>query len=291
MALKPFRPLTPAQRFTLLNHTEGLSKKRPERALTEPKPKTGGRNVYGRVTSRRRGGGHKQLYRIIDFRRIDKLDVPAKVIALEYDPNRTAHIALLEYQDAGSERRYIVAPKGLEVGTIVVASDKATTNDFHVGNNFPLKLIPPSTKIHCVELYPGRGAQLGRTAGTSIELIAVDENSAQLKMPSGELRLVNPRCRATIGEVGNGDHSNQSLGKAGRNRWLGRRPRVRGVAMNPVDHPNGGGQGKSKGGGGRQHLVSPWGQLAKGFPTRRRSKTSSSQILVRHNGRPPRNKK
>jgi large subunit ribosomal protein L2 len=291
MALKPFRPLTPSQRFTLLNRNPSLSKKRPERALTEPKPKTGGRNVYGRITSRRRGGGHKQLYRIIDFRRIDKLDVPAKVMALEYDPNRTAHIALIQYQDVGAEKRYIIAPNTLEIGATIVASSKATTNDFLVGNNFPLELIPPSTKLHCVELYPGRGAQLGRTAGTSIELVAVDDGVAQLKMPSGEVRLVNARCRATIGEVGNGEHSNEALGKAGRNRWLGRRPRVRGMAMNPVDHPNGGGQGKSKGGGGRQHLVSPWGQLAKGFPTRRRSKPSSSQILVRHNGRPPRNKK
>ncbi|MBX7121221.1 MAG: 50S ribosomal protein L2 [Opitutaceae bacterium] len=291
MALKPFRPLTPSQRFTLLNRTPSLSKKRPERALTEPKPKTGGRNVYGRITSRRRGGGHKQLYRIIDFRRSDKLDVPAKVIALEYDPNRTAHIALIQYQDASNDKRYIIAPNSLEVGSTIVAASKATTNDFLVGNNFPLELIPPSTKLHCVELYPGRGAQLGRTAGTSIELVAVDDGVAQLKMPSGEVRLVNARCRATIGEVGNGEHANEALGKAGRNRWLGRRPRVRGMAMNPVDHPNGGGQGKSKGGGGRQHLVSPWGQLAKGFPTRRRSKPSSSQILVRHNGRPPRNKK
>ncbi len=291
MALKPFRPLTPSQRFTLLNRTPSLSKKRPERALTEPKPKTGGRNVYGRITSRRRGGGHKQLYRIIDFRRSDKLDVPAKVIALEYDPNRTAHIALVQYQDASAEKRYIIAPQSLDVGSTIIASDKATTNDFLIGNNFPLELIPPSTKLHCVELYPGRGAKLGRTAGTSIELVAIDNGQAQLKMPSGEIRLVNARCRATIGEVGNGEHANESLGKAGRNRWLGRRPRVRGMVMNPVDHPNGGGQGKSKGGGGRQHLVSPWGQLAKGFPTRRRSKTTSSQILVRHNGRPPRNKK
>ncbi len=291
MALKPFRPLTPSQRFTVLNRSTSLSKKRPERGLTEPKPKTGGRNVYGRITSRRRGGGHKQLYRIIDFRRADKLDVPAKVIALEYDPNRTAHIALVQYQDASAEKRYIIAPRSLAVGSTIVASDKATTNDFLIGNNFPLELIPPSTKLHCVELYPGRGAKLGRTAGTSIELVAIDDGLAQLKMPSGEIRLVNARCRATIGEVGNGDHANVSLGKAGRNRWLGRRPRVRGMVMNPIDHPNGGGQGKSKGGGGRQHLVSPWGQLAKGFPTRRRSKTTSSQILVRHNGRPPRNKK
>lgn len=291
MALKLFRPLTPSQRFTQINRSPELSKKRPERALTEPKPKTGGRNVYGRITSRRRGGGHKQLYRIIDFKRADKLDVPAKVIAIEYDPNRTAHIALVQYQDAGAEKRYIIAAAGQKVGDTIVASNKATTNDFLVGNNFPLELIPPSTKLHCVELVPGRGAQLGRTAGTSIELVAVEGDAAQLKMPSGETRLVNPKCRATIGEVGNGEHSNQSLGKAGRSRWLGKRPRVRGMAMNPVDHPNGGGQGKSKGGGGRQQLVSPWGQLAKGFPTRRRSKPSNSLILVRHNGRPPRGKK
>jgi large subunit ribosomal protein L2 len=288
MALKPFRPLTPAQRFTQLNKPEGISKKRPERALTESKSKSGGRNVYGRITSRRRGGGHKQLYRIIDFKR-DILNVPAKVQAIEYDPNRTAHIALLAY--ATGEKRYILAPKGLKAGDSVFTSDKASLNDFNVGNNFPLAIIPPSTKLHNVELVPGRGAQLGRTAGTSIELVNVENGSAQIKLPSGEIRLVNPNCRATIGEVGNGDQINASLGKAGRSRWLGKRPRVRGIAMNPVDHPNGGGQGKSKGGGGRQHLVSPWGQLAKGFPTRRRSKPSNSQILVRHNGRKPRGQK
>ncbi len=289
MALKITRPLTPSQRFTQLNSSPELAKKRPERSLTEPKPKTGGRNVYGRITSRRRGGGHKQLYRIIDFKRFDRLDQPATVLTLEYDPNRSAHIALVQYSDG--EKRYIIAANGQKPGDIIVASNKATTNDFIVGNNFPLELIPPSTKLHCVELVPGRGAQMGRTAGTSIELVNIENGAAQLKLPSGELRLVNAKCRATIGEVGNGDHSNQSLGKAGRNRWLGKRPRSRGVAMNPVDHPNGGGQGKSKGGGGRQHLVSPWGQLAKGFPTRRRSKPSSSLILTRHNGRPPRGKK
>jgi large subunit ribosomal protein L2 len=289
MALKLSRPLTPSQRYTHLNRSPELTKKRPERALTEPKPKTGGRNVYGRITSRRRGGGHKRLYRIIDFKRADRLDQPAKVIALEYDPNRSARIALVQYPDG--DKRYIIAPEGLKIGTTIVASDRATTNDFLVGNNFPLSLIPPSTKLHCVELIPGRGAQMGRSAGTSIELVAIDQGKAQLKMPSGEIRLVNANCRATIGEVGNGDHNNQSLGKAGRNRWLGKRPRSRGVAMNPVDHPNGGGQGKSKGGGGRQHLVSPWGQLAKGFPTRRRAKPSNSLILTRHNGRPPRGKK
>jgi large subunit ribosomal protein L2 len=288
MALKQFRPLTPAQRFTNLNRPEGLSKKRPERGLVTAKNKTGGRNCYGRLTSRHRGGGHKQLYRIIDFRR-DILDVPATVQAIEYDPNRTAHLALVVYQNG--EKRYILAPNGLAVGSKIIASNTATTNDYIVGNNYPLEIIPPSTRLHSVELLPGRGAQLGRTAGTSIELVGVENGQAQIRLPSGETRLVNAKCRATIGEVGNGDHNNQSLGKAGRSRWLGRRPRVRGMAMNPVDHPNGGGQGKSKGGGGRQHLVSPWGQLSKGFPTRRRSKVSNSLILVRHNGRPPRGKK
>ena len=289
MPLTPVRrPLTPSQRFTQLNKPEGLSKKRPEPKLTEPKPKSGGRNVYGRITCRRRGGGHKKLYRIIDFMR-DILDMPARVQAIEYDPNRTAHIALIAY--SSGEKRYIIAPKGLKAGDTIVTSNKAALNDFNVGNNFPLSIIPPSTKLHNVELGPGRGAQLGRTAGTSIELVNVENGFAQIKLPSGEVRLVNANCRATIGEVGNADQINASLGKAGRNRWLGKRPRQRGVAMNPVDHPNGGGQGKSKGGGGRQHLVSPWGQLAKGFPTRKRSKPSSSQILVRHNGRKPRGKK
>jgi large subunit ribosomal protein L2 len=288
MPIKPFRPLTPSQRFTSLNKPVGLSKERPQRSLTEPKPKTGGRNVYGRVTSRHRGGGHKQLYRIIDFRR-EIFDMPARVEAIEYDPNRTAHLALLVYQNG--EKRYILAPEGLAVGATVVTSRKATTNDFTVGNNFPLELIPPATKLNSVELVPGRGAQMGRSAGAALELVSVEGGYAQLKLPSGELRRVNLQCRATIGVIGNGDHNKQSLGKAGRARWLGRRPHVRGVAMNPVDHPNGGGQGKSKGGGGRQHLVSPWGQLAKGFPTRKRTSLSSSHILIRKNGRPPRGQK
>ncbi len=288
MAIHSFRPLTPAGRFTSLNKQKDLSKKRPERGLTEHKHKTGGRNVYGRVTSRHRGGGHKQLYRIVDFKR-SILDMPAKVQAIEYDPNRTANLALVAYTNG--EKRYILAPKGLNVGATIFASDKATTNDFNVGNNFPLALIPPSTLVHCVELVPGRGAKIARSAGTSLELVAVENGEATLKMPSGELRLLHPNCRATIGEVGNSDHNQQSLGKAGRRRWLGVRPTVRGVAMNPVDHPNGGGQGKSKGGGGRQHLVSPWGQLAKGYVTRRRSKLSNSMIIVHHNGRKPRTKK
>lgn len=288
MPIKSFRPLTPTTRFTQLNRAEGLSKKRPERGLVEPQHKSGGRNCYGRLTSRHRGGGHKRLYRVVDFKR-DILDIPARVQALEYDPNRSANLALVAYQNG--EKRYILAPKGLNVGDSIFASNKATTNDYNVGNNFPLEIIPPSTRIHCVELVPGRGAQIARSAGAGLELVAVENGQATLKMPSGELRRVNAKCRATIGEVGNGDHNQQSLGKAGRSRWLGIRPTVRGMAMNPIDHPNGGGQGKSKGGGGRQQLVSPWGQLAKGFPTRRRSKPSNAQIIVHHNGRKPRGQK
>ena len=288
MPIHSFRPLTPSGRFTSLNMEKGLSKERPQRALTEHKHKSGGRNVYGRVTSRHRGGGHKQLYRIIDFKR-SVLDMPAKVQAIEYDPNRSANIALIAYSNG--EKSYIIAPEGLAVGAKIFASNKATTNDFTVGNNFPLRLIPPSTLLHCVELLPGRGAQIARTAGASLELIGVEGDKAQLKMPSGEFRYVHADCRATIGVVGNGDHNKQSLGKAGRARWLGKRPHVRGMAMNPVDHPHGGGQGKSKGGGGRQQLVSPWGQLAKGFPTRRRTKLSNNSIILHHNGRKPRNQK
>ena len=288
MALKSFRPLTPALRFTTLNRPVEISTKRPERSLVESKPKTGGRNAYGRITSRRRGGGHKQLYRIIDFKR-SKLDVTANVQAIEYDPNRSALLALLAYTDG--TKAYILAPQGLVVGDNIYAALKTDTNDFRPGNSFLLSSIPAATKLNSVELVPGRGAQLARAAGTSAELVTVENGFAQLRLSSGETRLVNAKCRATIGEVSNADHGKRKLGKAGRNRWLGKRPRVRGVAMNPVDHPNGGGQGKSKGGGGRQHLVSPWGQLAKGFPTRRRTKLSSSFILVRKNGRPPRNKK
>ncbi|HEY3755103.1 MAG TPA: 50S ribosomal protein L2 [Opitutaceae bacterium] len=288
MPIKSFRPLTPSGRFTSLNRTVGLAKKRPEPGLTTSFGKSGGRNNLGRVTSRHRGGGHKRLYRIIDFRR-DILDKPASVQAIEYDPNRSARIALIAY--ANGEKRYILAPDGLEVGASIFASATATSNDFIVGNNFPLEVIPPSTLVHAVELVPGRGAQIARSAGAGLELVAVENGQATLKMPSGELRKVHPKCRATIGTVGNLEHGKQSLGKAGRRRWMGRRPHVRGMAMNPVDHPNGGGQGKSKGGGGRQQLVSPWGQLAKGFPTRRRSKTSNRLIIVHHNGRKPRGQK
>ena len=288
MALKSFRPLTASLRFTILNRPAGVSKKRPERSLVESKNKTGGRNAYGRITSRRRGGGHKKLYRVIDFKR-SKLDMPAKVQAIEYDPNRSALLALLAYADG--TKTYVLAPQGLQAGDTIYNAMKTDTNDYRPGNSFPLAVIPAATKIHAIELLPGKGAQIARSAGTSAELVTVENGYAQIRLASGETRLVNAQCRATIGEVSNPDHNKRSLGKAGRNRWLGKRPRVRGVAMNPVDHPNGGGQGKSKGGGGRQHLVSPWGQLAKGFPTRRRTKLSSSFILVRANGRPPRGKK
>jgi large subunit ribosomal protein L2 len=279
MPIKTFRPITASLRFTELNVQEDLTKKRPERALTKSQSKSGGRNCYGRLTSRRRGGGHKRLYRVIDFKR-NKLEIPATVQALEYDPNRSANLALLAYADG--EKRYILAPNGIKIGHKVVATDKA---EFAVGNNVPLSIIPPATKIHAVELYPGRGAQIARSAGNAAELVGVDGKQATIKLPSGEIRLVSSRCRATIGEVGNGEHMNQSLGKAGRNRWLGKRPRVRGMAMNPVDHPNGGGQGKSKGGGGHLQLVSPWGQLAKSFPTRRKSKETNGLIITRRNGR------
>jgi large subunit ribosomal protein L2 len=280
MAIKAFNPVTPTQRFLQLNTQQELSKEnKPQRQLVDSFGKSGGRNAYGRITSRRRGGGHKRVYRIVDFRR-NKTDIPAKVQALEYDPNRSANLALLAYADG--EKRYILAPIGLKVGDTVVSGPDAA---FTVGNCTSLAKIPPSTKIHAVELFPGRGAQIGRSAGNSAELIGVEGETATIKMPSGEIRLISSKCKATIGVVGNSEHGKMSLGKAGRNRWLGRRPRVRGVAMNPVDHPNGGGQGKSKGGGGHLQLVSPWGQLAKGFPTRRKSKESNNLIIVRRNGR------
>ena len=279
MAIISFRPTTPSLRFAELQKRD-ITQKRPEKKLTTSYSKSAGRNCYGRVTSRRRGGGHKRLLRIVDFRR-NKFDIPANVQAIEYDPGRTAHIALVAYADG--EKRYIIAPEGLKVGDKVLSSQNMIS--FDIGNTMPLEFIPPSTRLHAVELLPGKGAQLARSAGNSLELINIEGSHAQSKMPSGEVRLVSKKCLATIGSVSNAEHSKVVIGKAGRNRWKGKRPRVRGVVMNPVDHPNGGGEAKSKGGGGRQMLVSPWGQLAKGFPTRRKSKESNSLILVRRNGR------
>lgn len=276
MPLDQKRPVTPAQRFRIA-HKKDVSKKRPERSLTEFIHKSGGRNCYGRITSRRRGGGHKRLYRKIDFNR-RRFDDPAKVTAIEYDPNRTANIALIEYGDG--TKSYIIAPRGLKEGDTVLTSEKKV--DFTRGNNMPLRVMPPSLTIHCIEMIPGRGAKLARSAGSYARLVAIEGDKATLKMPSGEIRMVHADCRATVGEVGNHEHMNESVGKAGRTRWKGRRPRVRGVAMNPVDHPMGGGEGRTSGGG---HPVSPWGQLAKGKPTRTRSKTTNKMILVRRDGR------
>ncbi|MCD8483850.1 MAG: 50S ribosomal protein L2 [Verrucomicrobia bacterium] len=277
MSLVQLRPLTPSQRFQIKNRQPDLSTERPLRKLTESKKRSSGRNVYGRVTSRRRGGGHKKLYRVIDFKR-EKIDITAVVERIEYDPNRSANIALVKYADG--EQRYIIAPDKLRAGDeIVNASGLA---EFKAGNSMPLKVMPPSIKIHAIELYPNTKAQLVRTAGASAQLVGIEGKFATIRMPSGEIRMVNAECRATIGEVGNGQHQNIKLGKAGRNRWLGRRPRVRGVAMNPVDHPMGGGEGRTSGGG---HPVSPWGQLAKGYPTRKRNKNSNKLIVVRRNGR------
>jgi len=281
MALIDSRPLTPGQRY-LTRNKQDVSKKKSERGLTVVKHNKKGRNAYGRITSRRRGGGHKRKYRIIDFRR-DKLDIPARVKAIEYDPNRSANIALLAYADG--EKRYILAPRGVKEGDTLLSIDKRV--EFNPGYSMPLAVIPPATKIHAIELHPGRGAQIARSAGQAAQLVSVDANRATVKMPSGEIRYLNPRCRATVGEVGNHEHEGRSLGKAGRRRWMGRRPRVRGVAMNPVDHPMGGGEGRTSGGG---HPQSPWGQLSKGFPTRRKANPTNSQIVVRRNGRPVKKK-
>lgn len=281
MAIINQRPITPGQRFLVRNRTEGLHAGGPEKTLVESVHRAKGRNCYGRITSRRRGGGHKKLYRKVDFRRA-QLDAPATVTRLEYDPNRTAHLALLAYADG--TKAYILAPDGLKVGDTVLSTNTAQET-LSPGLSLPLRLIPPATFIHAIEMLPGKGAQLARGAGAYAQILGLEGDRAILRMPSGEQRYLHADCRATVGVVGNVDHHNRSLGKAGRNRWLGRRPRVRGMVMNPVDHPNGGGQGKSKGGGGRQHPRSPWGQLAKHFPTRIKSNASNSQIILRRNGR------
>jgi len=275
MGLKTFRPLTPSMRFKALPDFAEITKSEPEKSLLRPLKKSGGRNNNGRMTSRHRGGGHKRQYRIIDFKR-SKRGIVADVIAIEYDPNRSARIALLQYSDG--EKTYILAPAGLEVGTKVLAGEGI---DAAVGNALPLKSIPLGTTIHNIELIPGRGAQIVRSAGSQATLASREAGYASVKLASGEIRKIHEECYATVGQVGNTDHMNVSSGKAGRSRWLGIRPHVRGMVMNPVDHPMGGGQGKSKGGGGRHHPMSPWGQLAKGFKTRRKHKTSDSFIVER----------
>jgi large subunit ribosomal protein L2 len=273
MGLKSYKPRTASLRFTTLSDFEGVSKKRPERSLTTKKKSNAGRNSQGRITVRHRGGGHKKFLRKVDFRRFDKAGIPATVQAIEYDPNRTARIALLAYADG--EKRYILAPNGLKVGAKLMSGPQAEPAD---GNALPLSKIPVSLPIHAVEMVPGKGAQLVRSAGMVARIVSRDEKYAQIKLPSGEIRSVPANCYATIGQVGNLEQENISLGKAGRKRWMGIRPTVRGVVMNPVDHPMGGGEGRSSGGG---HPVSPWGQLAKGKKTRSPRKTSSKFIVQR----------
>jgi large subunit ribosomal protein L2 len=274
MAIRKLKPTSAGRRFQTVSDFAEITCTTPEKSLTEGLTKKAGRNNNGRVTSRRRGGGVKRLYRIIDFKR-DKVTVPAKVATIEYDPNRSARIALLHYADG--EKRYILAPVGLNVGDEVVAGDGA---DIKPGNALNLIKIPVGTIVHNVELHPGRGGQFCRAAGTYAQLIAKEGKYALLRMPSGEVRKVLSACMATVGQVGNIHHENVTLGKAGRNRWLGRRPQVRGVAMNPVDHPLGGGEGRSSGG---RHPCTPWGKPTKGYKTRNKKK-SSSRLIVKRRG-------
>jgi large subunit ribosomal protein L2 len=269
MGIKTNKPTSPGRRFQTSSTFDEITRKKPEKSLLRSIKKSGGRNSLGRMTVRHRGGGHKRKYRLIDFKR-DKEGIPASVASIEYDPNRSANIALLHYADG--EKRYILAPNKLQVGDRVIAGPDA---EIKIGNAIPLRNIPLGTNVHNVELNVGHGGQLARTAGSYARLMAKEGKYAQIKLPSGEVRMVLLNCKATIGQVGNLDHENITIGKAGRNRWLGKRPRVRGVAMNPVDHPHGGGEGKSSGG---RHPVTPWGVPTKGYKTRKR-KTSDRLIL------------
>jgi len=271
MGIRKYKPTTPGRRGSSVADFVEVTRTSPEKSLVSPKPKTGGRNSQGRITTRHIGGGHKQAYRLVDFKRYDKDGIPAKVAHIEYDPNRTARIALLHYADG--EKRYIIAPQGLVQGATVEAGEAA---DIRPGNNLPLRNIPVGTQVHAVELRPGGSAKLGRSAGAAIQLVAREGRFATLRMPSGEMRMVDVRCRATVGTVGNSEQSNINWGKAGRMRWKGVRPTVRGVAMNPIDHPHGGGEGKTSGG---RHPVSPWGKPE--GRTRDTNKASSRLIIRR----------
>ncbi len=273
MAIRDYRPLTPTQRFKTLSTFSEITKSKPHKSLTEVKKRSGGRNNTGRLTSRHIGGGHKQKYRKIDFKR-RKHGVAAEVVGIEYDPNRTARIALIKYADG--EMSYILAPDGLAPGAKVMSGPNAAPG---LGNALPLSAIPLGAGIHNIEITPGRGGQIARSAGQQATLSNREGGYALVKLPSGEIRRIHDSCVATMGQVGNVDHMNVVSAKAGRSRWKGIRPTVRGMVMNPIDHPNGGGQGKSKGGGGRQHLTSPWGQLAKGFKTRSKKKPSDNFIM------------
>jgi large subunit ribosomal protein L2 len=273
MGLKKLKPVTPATRFYMVSTFEEITKTEPEKALIVPLKSTGGRNNQGRITSRHRGGAHKKFYRIIDFKR-DKNGIDAKVAAIEYDPNRNARIALLHYLDG--EKRYIIAPDGLKAGDVVQTGEQA---EIRAGNAMPLRNIPVGTTVHNVELKPGKGAQIARSAGNSVQVVAKEGDFATLRLPSGEIRMVRNDCKATIGIVSNAEYENISWGKAGRMRWLGLRPQSRGVVMNPVDHPHGGGEGKSP--QGNPHPVSPWGWKTKGLKTRKKKKLSSKYIVKR----------
>jgi large subunit ribosomal protein L2 len=284
MPVKTFRPLTPSLRYKTIADFSDITKTTPEKSLVVIRKKTGGRNCYGRVTARGIGGGHKQKLRIVDFKR-KKHGVEATVSAIEYDPTRSARLALLQYKDG--EKAYMLAPVGIQVGQRVVSGPTAMPE---IGNALPLKSVPVGIPIHNLELVPGKGAQMVRSAGGAATLMSRDAGYAQVRLPSGEIRRIHEDCYATIGQVGNTEHENVVLGKAGRTRHLGYRGITRGVARNPVDHPNGGGQGKSKGGGGWQQLVSPWGIYAKGYRTRHKKKISNRFILVRRDGRPMKRK-
>ena len=264
MPIRKYKPTSSGRRFMTVSTFDDVTKKEPEKSLLEPVTRKGGRNNTGRITTRHQGGGHKRRYRVVDFKRT-KDGVPAKVAAIEYDPNRSARIALINYADG--EKRYILQPVGLKVGDKIISGDNV---DILTGNCLPLKNIPQGTMVHNVELKPGKGGQMARSAGAGVQVVAKEGDYVSVKMPSGEIRKIYLDCLATVGQVGNLDHENVSIGKAGRSRWLGKRPHVRGVAMNPVDHPLGGGEGKTSGG---RHPVSPWGQPTKGFKTRRRKYT------------------
>ncbi len=272
MAVKTYKPITPGLRFKTTSSFEEITRTDPEKSLLAPLKKSGGRNNNGRITSRHRGGGHRRHYRIIDFKR-NKIDIPARVDSIEYDPNRSANIALLVYADG--EKRYILAPHKLVVGSQLISSETAPIK---VGNSLSLENIPAGSIVHNIEMKPGKGGQISRSAGAGAQIMAKEGDYVTLKLPSGEMRMIHKRCHATLGEVGNKEHENISIGKAGRARWMGRRPKVRGVAMNPVDHPMGGGEGRSSGG---RHPTTPWGKPTKGFKTRKKNKASNKYIVAR----------
>ena len=274
MAIRKLKPDTPSRRYMSISTFDEITKKTPERSLTRPLKKTGGRNNLGRITSRRRGGGHKRRYRLIDFKR-NKFNMIGEVVAIEYDPNRSSRIALIQYED--NEKRYIIAPDGLNVKDSIVSSRDSKV-EFKSGNALLLKDIPDGMLVHNIELKPGKGAQMARSAGTYARIMAKENKMVSLKLPSSEIRMVSENCLATLGAVGNKSHENIKIGKAGRSRLLGKRPKVRGVVMNPVDHPHGGGEGKTSGG---RHPVSPWGTPAKGYKTRKKNKLSNKYIVSR----------